>query len=94
MNPPISSRLRVEVGRLTQQVYYSSEHGHERANDRTILRQGRSPTTRARKLGGEERQYSRPRSDMEIELTPEQRAERAARARARRAARKLLDGKA
>lgn len=44
-------------------------------------------TARARKLGGEESAYQRPRYD-EIELTPEQKAARAARARERRAAKK------
>ena len=50
-----------------------------------------APPTRARKLGGEERQYSRPRSD--IELTDEQKQARAARQRERRAAAKVLAGK-
>lgn len=52
-----------------------------------------TPSSRARKLGGEERQYNRPNTP-QLELTPEQRAERAERARARRAARKLLEGNA
>ena len=54
---------------------------------------GRHATTtaRARKLGGEESAYQRPRYD-EIELTPEQKAARAARARERRAAKKAQRG--
>ena len=48
-------------------------------------------TTRARKLGGEESAYQRPRYD-EIELTPEQKAARAARAREPRAAKKAQRG--
>ena len=55
---------------------------------------GRHATTtaRARKLGGEERSYQRPVDDLMIELTPEQKAARAARARERRAAKKAQRG--
>lgn len=47
-----------------------------------------TPQTRARRLGGETGVYSRPRDELMIELTPEQKAARAARARERRAAKK------
>lgn len=47
-----------------------------------------TPQTRARKLGGETGIYHRPRDELMIELTPEQKARRAARARERRAAKK------
>ena len=55
---------------------------------------GRHATTtaRARKLGGEERSYQRPAYD-EIELTPEQKQQRAERQRERRAAKKAQRGR-
>jgi integrase len=53
-----------------------------------------TPESRARKLGGQTGIYSPPRDEIVRELTPEQKAARAARARERRAAKKLLAGKA
>jgi integrase len=47
-----------------------------------------TPASRARKLGGEERQYSRPRS--EIDLSPEQKAKRAERQKLKRDAKRVL----
>jgi len=51
-------------------------------------------TSRARKLGGERGQYQRSRSEMEKELTDEERAARAQRQRERRAIKKVLQGNA
>jgi hypothetical protein len=53
-----------------------------------------TPQTRARKLGGETGVYHGSRSETVPELTPEQRAARAAKQRERRAAQKVLTGKA
>jgi integrase len=52
-----------------------------------------TPQTRARKLGGESGIYHGSRSETVPELTPEQKAARAAKQRERRAAQKALTGK-
>ena len=49
-------------------------------------------TARARKLGGEERSYQRPRADLVLEPTPGQKQQRAEKQRERRAAKKVLAG--
>ena len=49
-------------------------------------------TARARKLGGEERSYQRPRAELVLEATPEQKRQRAEKQRERRAAKKVLAG--
>jgi integrase len=49
-----------------------------------------TPASRARKLGGEEKSYSRPKSDMTLDLTPEQKAKRAERQKLRRDAKRVL----